>query len=153
MTTLDLFIAISIFIFLLAFFAIFWNYIALRMNSLNFEDSMKRDLLLISDLLVKYPGNETTWHLNCNPTILGLGRENVLELGKVKALSNSSCLSYSQLKSLLGTSYEFLFELRNSTHLIARAGKFPINASKAFKIRRIVLVDGQIAWADVILWV
>jgi len=151
-TVIDVFFACLIFFTLFALLAFSWNYFVLKIYSLDRRADMENKLMMISDLLIKYPGNETFWDLNCNPKILGLGKENVLEKKKLDAFANSSCLNYSTMKQLLGSEYEFYFEARNSSDIIVEAGQKPIDASEALIIKRSVLVDGQIAFANFMLW-
>lgn len=113
MNSIDITLALLIFVFLLVFIITFWFVTTIEIENTIKKNKMEAAAVSISDLLIKTQGLPNNWEENANNTqMLGLATysQNVLDENK---LANFTNLTYENAKELLGVDYEFYFYIED----------------------------------------
>jgi uncharacterized membrane protein affecting hemolysin expression len=158
--SIDVMIALSIFLLVFIFFIWTWNSQITRFN----QSNNNLELQLLSQHAAKVlltQGVPSNWHEDMNPHILGLtAYDGRVLYDKVYALSNFTSSNYSEVKRLLGIlgpKYELFIDVQlydagvyisNST-----IGMIPENASAVAVTQRNILIDDTWGILRVLAWV
>jgi hypothetical protein len=136
-------VSFIVFVFILVFFLTFWFNGLASANSTIIRNNIEYELIGVSDNLLKTPGYPSDWETNTsNITSLGLVREpNVLYPSK---LANFTNLSYANLKTKLGISYEFYFYVQDlGGNNLYETGNATIGEVNSVAITRFAVLSGQ----------
>lgn len=143
LNSIDLFLALFIFVLILVFITGFFN-VAVRDADRNVKKTiLESSATSISELLVKTPGVPENWERDSLfVSTIGLASsQNVLSKNK---LSNFTEMNYASAKSTLGLAYEFFFlvqDLANNT--LYSSGNSSYGRQSA-SVTRYALLDGEI---------
>jgi len=112
MNSIDLMMAILIFVILIVFVIGFWFVEQKEIQSTLTKNRLEAEAISISDILIKSPGNPSDWEKNQSEIkMLGLAIEgNVLSDAKI---SNFTNMSYSSAQNYLGLDDQFYFYIEN----------------------------------------
>ena len=160
--SVDIFIAVGIFIFILLSAALIWNYsrekIAIE-ETRNDMEIIARNALAV---LIETKGNPKNWtSYTFNQTnILSLGLSDsflALDQTKISSLSSANYSTVKTILGILGSNYEFRLNIDtwNGTTYISNytIGLSPnATASEVVKVQRFVLLNNNWAKAALKLW-
>jgi len=112
MNSIDLMMAILIFVILIVFVIGFWFVEQKEIQSTLTKNRLEAEAISISDILIKSPGIPSDWEKNQSEIkMLGLAIEgNVLSDAKI---SNFTNMSYSSAQNYLGLDDQFYFYIEN----------------------------------------
>lgn len=141
--SLDVFIALSLFVFILATFFSVYNYVGEKnLSDLEYKE-MAAQALAISDGLVKTSGNPSNWDRN-DVEVFGLASEDRV-ISRQKA-EEFCAVSESEAAVILGVNYFFYFNVGNVS-----CGRVP-SGSKIAVVKRDVYFEGQNSRLEFTLW-
>jgi len=150
--SIDLFIAITVFLILSVATIYTWNLYSTRLNeSLNYE-KMQLITLQITDLLVKNPGFPSGWEENINNLdVIGLAQDDrVLSQDKITAFID---LGYDVSKEKFNIEYyDYKFRLRDLSNNTLQESGQDFAGDTSIVIERYVLVDDKKRIMEFMLW-
>ncbi len=149
--------AMSLMIFMSAFFAIMfgWNYI----NTSTLENQAMRELQLkalsLSDSLIRTQGIPAYWN-ESTVEVVGLAEEeNVLNVTKVQYLVDMSGTDYDRLRSIMDIGfYDFYLEVEDLNGTVYKNTTTPVSATSSIviPIERYAMYKGRIAKVRLVIW-
>lgn len=152
LASIDLFIAITVFLLLSAATIYTWNLYNKRLNeNLNYEE-MQLIVLRITDLLVKNPGYPPGWEENpVNLEVIGLAQDDrILSQDKVTAFVN---LDYIVSKEKFNIeSYDYKFRLRDLSNNTQEESGQDFTGDSSIVIERYVLLNDEKRIMEFTLW-
>lgn len=150
--SVDLFIAITVFLFLLAATIYTWNLYTTRLNeSLEYE-KMQLITFQITDLLVKSPGHPTGWEeAPNNAGVIGLAQDDrVLSQDKITAFVN---LDYDFSKEKFNIElYDYKFKIKDLSNNVLQESGQDFDGDTAIVIERYVLLNDEKTIMEFTLW-
>lgn len=158
--SIDIILALSIFLLTFVFFVWAWNSQITRFTESN-DNLELQSLSQHAAAVLLTQGVPTDWHGTGSVAILGiadnLGR---VQYEKMSALAAYSSINYSHVKQLLGVlgpgyeAYVALYTYNGSAYALnTTAGMAPVNASTVAVTQRNVLVDDTWGILRVSVWV
>jgi len=150
--SIDLFIAITIFLFLALITIYTWNLYNTRLGeSLEYE-KMQLIAFQITDLLVKNPGHPSGWEESpANVGVIGLAQDDrVLSQSKITAFAN---LDYDTSKERFNIEpYDYKFKIKDlSNNVIQESGQAFIGDT-SIVVERYVLLNNEKTIMEFTLW-
>ncbi|MCK4730059.1 MAG: hypothetical protein KAT28_01965 [Candidatus Aenigmarchaeota archaeon] len=138
----DFLIACSIFILVLAILISHIGYNTMQLNELKEKRELTQSGYKLSEIFFMegYPKN---WNVS-NVEIIGLQTNNRIDWNKLKELEN---LGYQKSLILLGLKYDYNLTIGNYTF-----GKNPENASSAFIINRVGILNSSVVSIQAVIF-
>ncbi|MBL7100753.1 MAG: hypothetical protein ISS23_02240 [Nanoarchaeota archaeon] len=150
--SIDLFIAITIFLILAAATIYTWNLYTVRLNeSLEYE-KMQLIVFQITDLLVKSQGHQTGWEENpANVGVIGLAQDDrILSQDKVTAFTN---LDYNLSKERLNIEpYDYKFKIKTLSGSVVQESGLAFDGDTSIIIERYILLEDEKRIMEFSLW-
>ena len=157
--SVDLFIAITIFLILTAATIYTWNLYTIRLNENLEYEKLQLIVFQITDLLVKNPGHPTGWEENPNNVgVIGLAQDDrVLSQDKITAFIN---LDYDISKERFNIEpYDYKFRLKDlSGSILQDESEQYLESGQTFTgdisivIERYILFNNEKAIMEFTLW-
>ena len=138
----DFLIACSIFILILAVLIGHIGYNTIQLNELKEKHELTRTGYKLSEIFFM-EGYPKDWN-SSNVKIIGLQTNNRIDWNKLKELEN---FGYQKSLILLGLNYDYNLTIGNYSF-----GKNPENASSAFRINRVGILNSSIVPIQVIIF-
>ena len=150
--SIDLFIAITVFLILLASTIYTWNLYNTRFNENLEYEKMQLIAFQITDLLVKNPGYPTGWEESPNSvSVIGLAQDDrVLSQDKINAFVN---LDYNLSKERFNMElYDYKFRVKSlSNNVLYQSGQ-NFDGDTAIVIERYALLDDEATIMEFTIW-
>ena len=154
--SIDLFVALAIFILVITLVMDLWSSIRERKSSFEQIASMQMLLHDLADQLIRTKGDPSNWTAE-NVNSIGLVIEDrVLSQSK---LLNFTEMEYNKIRQIFGISSEFYFrvtDLNDSTISIndkeIEQGRAPINATDILSVERLALLNQTPVRVYLMLW-
>ncbi len=138
----DFLIACSIFILILAVLVSHIGYNAIQLKELKEKHELTKSGYKLSEIFFM-DGYPKDWN-SSNVKIIGLQTDNRIDWNKLKELEN---FGYQKSLILLGLNYDYNLTIGNYTF-----GKNPENASSAFRINRVGILNSSVVPIQVIIF-
>ena len=138
----DFLIACSIFILILAVLVSHIGYNAIQLKELKEKHELTKSGYKLSEIFFM-EGYPKDWN-SSNVKIIGLQTDNRIDWNKLKELEN---FGYQKSLILLGLNYDYNLTIGNYTF-----GKNPENASSAFRINRVGILNSSVVPIQVIIF-
>ncbi len=138
----DFLIACSIFILILAILINHIGYNTMQLNELKEKYELTQSGYKLSEIFFM-EGYPKDWN-SSNVKIIGLQTNNRIDWNKLKELKN---LGYQKSLILFGLKYDYNITIGNYTF-----GKNPENASSAFIVNRVVILNSSVVPAQAIIF-
>ncbi|MDI6798678.1 MAG: hypothetical protein QMD12_01620 [Candidatus Aenigmarchaeota archaeon] len=150
--SIDLFIAIAVFIVVFWFYILTWERLTLSLKEVQAMKGFEALALSISDSLVRFPGAPERWEENVsNVSAIGLAYAHVFDKNKIR---NFTSLDYNRTKKLIGLDgYEFYFKVYYlNRSVFAYHGNAPVNFKQAVSTKRFGLLEGEAVVMELTIW-
>lgn len=148
--SIDLFMAVFVFIILLILIISSWNIYQVKIvERMAYEDIMV-NAFQIADLLVKSRGYPLEWN-STNVEVIGLAAsDRIISSEKLNSFFN---ISYSSSKELLNIErYDFYFQVKHINGTAADSYGLESNGTYSVSAKRYVLYENEKAIIDFKLW-
>lgn len=150
--SIDLFIAITIFLLLAAATIYTWNLYTARLNENLEYEKMQLIVFQITDLLVKNPGYPSAWEENpTNLEVIGMAQDDrILSQDKITAFTK---LNYDTSKEKFNIElYDYKFRIKDlSNNMIQESGQ-NFTGDTSIVIERYVLLNNEKRIMEFMLW-
>jgi hypothetical protein len=150
--SIDLFIAITVFLLLTAATIYTWNLYNLRLNENLEYEKMQLIVFQITDLLVKSPGYPTAWEENpTNLGVIGLAQDDrILSQDKITAFTK---LNYDTSKEKFNIElYDYKFRIKDLSNNIIQESGQNFTGDTSIVIERYVLLNNEKRIMEFTLW-
>lgn len=152
LASIDLFIAITIFLLLAAATIYTWNLYNRRLNENLEYEKMQLTAFQITDLLVKNPGHPDGWEDNpINVGVIGLAQDDrILSQNKITAFAN---LDYNTTKERFNIEpYEYKFRIKTLSNSVIQESGQNFAGDTSIAIERYVLLNDETRIMEFTLW-
>ncbi len=145
-TSIDMLIAVMIFVIILTFTISFWTRTELSVNDAHQRHRLEAEALAATDMLLKSSGTPDNWEQNIsnisNTGSIGLVKaQNIIDVNK---LANFTALDYSTQKEFLGASSEFYMDVKDlNGNLLYATGNTTLTGDRIITITRVALLNNQ----------
>jgi hypothetical protein len=151
--SIDFAASIVIFISVIVVMMFVWTYTSSQVAEQKSGDDIQSLAISVSDSLVRTPGFPPDWN-NETVSVIGLAdEENILNETKVEYFLYMGKNDYDRVRSLLGISYNFHFNLTHLNNtMINETGIEPLNADIIVPIERYCVYLGKPVKVRFIIW-
>lgn len=152
LASVDLFIAIVVFLILVTATIYTWNLYNIRFNENLEYEKMELAAFQITDLLVKSPGHPTGWEENpLNVGVIGLAQDDrVLSQDKITAFVN---LDYNTTRERLKIkNYDYKFRVKDLSDNILQESGLDFTGDTSIVLERYVLLNNEKTIMEFTLW-
>lgn len=148
----DFMIACTIFVLAVAILFVYWTYTSNKINETNLINDMIEKAYLISEIWFR-EGIPKYWNTT-NVIDIGLSNEHRFNRTKMDSL-NDSLLGYENVTKLIGVElYQYNFTVYDTNeNMLYTFGQTLSNPDNIVKIKRVGILDGEIAIVDVMVWI
>jgi len=150
--SVDLFIAITVFLVLVAATIYTWNLYTTRLNENLEYEKMQLIAFQITDLLVKNPGSPSGWEETPNSAgVIGLAQDDrVLSQDKITAFVN---LDYDLSKEKFNIElYDYKFRIKDRSNNVLQESGQDFTGDIAIAVERYVLLNDEKTIMEFMLW-
>ncbi|MBU2638021.1 MAG: hypothetical protein KJ955_03545 [Nanoarchaeota archaeon] len=149
--SIDLFIAVTIFLILLGVVLHAWNIYNLRLQDNIEYEKMQLKAFHVSDLLVKSPGYPFAWEDSGPAEVIGLASsDRVLSPEKVSAFI---AMDYDESKQMLKLSpYEYSFRIKQLSNNLTSSSGLPMAGELSVTAERYVTYNDEKAIVQITIW-
>ena len=149
--SVDLFIAITVFLILAAATIYTWNLYNTRLTENLEYEKMQLIAFQITDLLVKNPGHPSGWEETSNAGVIGLAQDDrVLSQDKVTAFVN---LDYNTSRELFNIElYDYKFRMKDLSNNVLQESGQEFTGDTSIVIERYVLFNNEKTIMEFTIW-
>ncbi|MBU4501733.1 MAG: hypothetical protein KKA79_04020 [Nanoarchaeota archaeon] len=152
LASVDLFIAITVFLILITATIYTWNLYNIRFNENLEYEKMELVAFQITDLLVKNPGHPTGWEENSlNVGVIGLAQDDrILSQDKITAFVNFDYNTTKEKFKIM--SYDYKFRVKDLSDNVLQESGLDFTGDTSIVLERYVLLNNEKAIMEFTLW-